>query len=147
MKKRKARYLKLVCIGILGIYAGASYYNSEPLIAQEETETRDESRQLSLEEKRADQANQDQGTLTSSTLNETIISSSEQQESSTQNYSSDHPENNVEPLDLKIVYRHKKSQLLVLNQPNRYKVSNQRLKSVKHSLKSRLIIRNHKILH
>ena len=63
MKKRKARYLKLVCIGILGIYAGASYYNSEPLIAQEETETRDESRQLSLEEKRADQANQDQGTL------------------------------------------------------------------------------------
>lgn len=97
MKKRKARYLKLVCIGILGIYAGASYYNSEPLIAQEETETRDESRQLSLEEKRADQANQDQGTLTSSTLNETIISSSEQQESSTQNYSSDHPENNVEP--------------------------------------------------
>ena len=42
MKKRKARYLKLVCIGILGIYAGASYYNSEPLIAQEETETRDE---------------------------------------------------------------------------------------------------------
>ncbi|EJB2778873.1 glucosaminidase domain-containing protein [Enterococcus faecalis] len=99
MKKRKARYLKLVCIGILGIYAGASYYNSEPLIAQEETETRDESRQLSLEEKRADQANQDQGTLTSSTLNETIISSSEQQESSTQNYSSDHPENNVEPLE------------------------------------------------
>ncbi len=98
-KKRKARYLKLVCIGILGIYAGASYYNSEPLIAQEETETRDESRQLSLEEKRADQANQDQGTLTSSTLNETIISSSEQQESSTQNYSSDHPENNVEPLE------------------------------------------------
>ena len=81
MKKRKARYLKLVCIGILGIYAGASYYNSEPLIAQEETETRDESRQLSLEEKRAYQANQDQGTLTSSTLNETIISSSEQQES------------------------------------------------------------------
>lgn len=50
-EKRKARYLKLVCIGILGIYAGASYYNSEPLIAQEETETRDESRQLSLEEK------------------------------------------------------------------------------------------------
>lgn len=49
--------------------------------------------------KRADQANQDQGTLTSSTLNETIISSSEQQESSTQNYSSDHPENNVEPLE------------------------------------------------
>lgn len=97
MKKRKARYLKLVCIGILGIYAGASYYNSEPLIAQEETETRDESRQLSLEEKRADQANQDQGTLTSSTLNETIISSSEQQESSIQNDSSDHQENNVEP--------------------------------------------------
>ena len=53
MKKRKARYLKLVCIGILGIYAGASYYNSEPLIAQEETETRDESRQLSLEEKKS----------------------------------------------------------------------------------------------
>lgn len=97
MKKRKARYLKLVCIGILGIYAGASYYNSEPLIAQEETETRDESRQLSLEEKRADQANQDQGTLTSSTLNETIISSSEQQESSIQNDSGDHQENNVEP--------------------------------------------------
>ncbi|MEM5219371.1 N-acetylmuramoyl-L-alanine amidase, partial [Enterococcus faecalis] len=97
MKKRKARYLKLVCLGVLGAYAGASYYNSEPLIAQEETETRDESRQLSLEEKRADQANQDQGTLTSSTLNETIISSSEQQESSTQNDSSDHQENNVEP--------------------------------------------------
>ena len=95
MKKRKARYLKLVCIGILGIYAGASYYNSEPLIAQEETETRDESRQLSLEEKRADQANQE--TLTSSTLNETIISSSEQQESSIQNDSGDHQENNVEP--------------------------------------------------
>ena len=35
----------------LRAYAGASYYNSEPLIAQEETETRDESRQLSLEEK------------------------------------------------------------------------------------------------
>lgn len=49
--------------------------------------------------KRADQANQDQGTLTSSTLNETIISSSEQQESSTQNDSSDHQENNVEPLE------------------------------------------------
>lgn len=95
MKKRKARYLKLVCLGVLGAYAGASYYNSEPLIAQEETETRNESRQLSLEEKRADQVNQDQGTLTSSTLNETIISSSEQQESSTQNDSSDHQENNV----------------------------------------------------
>ncbi len=39
MKKRKARYLKLVCLGVLGTYAGASYYNSEPLIAQEETET------------------------------------------------------------------------------------------------------------
>lgn len=99
MKKRKARYLKLVCLGVLGAYAGASYYNSEPLIAQEETETRNESRQLSLEEKRADQVNQDQGTLTSSTLNETIISSSEQQESSTQNDSSDHQENNVEPLE------------------------------------------------
>ncbi|MGH2149961.1 glucosaminidase domain-containing protein, partial [Enterococcus faecalis] len=58
--------------------------------------------QHSLEEKRADQANHDQGTLTSSTLNETIISSSEQQESSTQNYSSDHPENIVERLDSEI---------------------------------------------
>ncbi len=145
MKKRKARYLKLVCIGILGIYAGASYYNSEPLIAQEETETRDESRQLSLEEKRADQANQE--TLTSSTLNETIISSSEQQESSIQNDSGDHQENNVEPSESENSSPHKKSQLLVLNQPNRCKVSNQRLKSVKPSLKSRLIIKNHKILH
>jgi len=144
MKKRKARYLKLVCIGILGIYAGASYYNSEPLIAQEETETRDESRQLSLEEKRADQANQDQGTLTSSTLNETIISSSEQQESSTQNDTSDHPENNVEPSESE---NSLPPQLLVLNQPNRYKMSNQYLKSVKRSLRSHLIIRNHKILH
>lgn len=97
MKKRKARYLKLVCLGVLGTYAGASYYNSEPLIAQEETKTSHESRQLVLEEKRADQVNQDQGTLTSSTLNETVISSSEQQESSTQNDSSDHQENNVEP--------------------------------------------------
>ncbi|MGC3658078.1 N-acetylmuramoyl-L-alanine amidase, partial [Enterococcus faecalis] len=43
--------------------------------------------------------NQDQGTLTSSTLNETLLSSSEQQDSSTQNYSSDHPENYVEPLE------------------------------------------------
>ena len=50
-----------------------------------------------LEEKRADQVNQDQGTLTSSTLNETVISSSEQQESSIQDDSSDHQENNVEP--------------------------------------------------
>ncbi|MFG5550499.1 glucosaminidase domain-containing protein [Enterococcus faecalis] len=97
MKKRKARYLKLVCLGVLGTYAGASYYNSEPLIAQEETETSNESRQLVLEEKRADQVNQDQGTLTSSTLNETVISSSEQQESSIQNDSGDHQENNMEP--------------------------------------------------
>ena len=97
MKKRKARYLKLVCLGVLGTYAGASYYNSEPLIAQEETETSHENRQLSLEEKRADQVNQDQGTLTSSTLNETVISSSEQQESSIQNDRGDHQENNVEP--------------------------------------------------
>ncbi|MBD9893393.1 glucosaminidase domain-containing protein [Enterococcus faecalis] len=97
MKKRKARYLKLVCLGVLGTYAGASYYNSEPLIAQEETETSHESRQLVLEEKRADQVNQDQGTLTSSTLNETVISSSEQQESSIQNDSGDHQENNMEP--------------------------------------------------
>lgn len=51
MKKRKARYLKLVCLGVLGTYAGASYYNSEPLIAQEETETSNESRQLVLGEK------------------------------------------------------------------------------------------------
>lgn len=51
MKKRKARYLKLVCLGVLGTYAGASYYNSEPLIAQEETETSHENRQLVLEEK------------------------------------------------------------------------------------------------
>ena len=43
--KRKARYLKLVCLGVLGTYAGASYYNSEPLIAQEETETSHENRQ------------------------------------------------------------------------------------------------------
>lgn len=50
-EKRKARYLKLVCLGVLGTYAGASYYNSEPLIAQEETETSNESRQLVLEEK------------------------------------------------------------------------------------------------
>ena len=47
--------------------------------------------------KRADQVNQDQGTLTSSTLNETVISSSEQQESSIQNDRGDHQENNVEP--------------------------------------------------
>lgn len=32
MKKRKVRYLKLVCIGILGIYVGVSYYNLELLI-------------------------------------------------------------------------------------------------------------------
>ena len=142
-EKRKARYLKLVCIGILGIYAGASYYNSEPLIAQEETGNEDESRQLSLEEK-ADQANQDQGTLTSSTLNETIISSSEQQESSTQNDSSDHQENNVEPLESENSLPPQEKTITVLNQPNRYKMSNQYLKSVKRSLRSHLIIRNHK---
>lgn len=51
MKKRKARYLKLVYIGVLGTYVGISYYNSEPLIAQEEIETSDRSRQLVLEEK------------------------------------------------------------------------------------------------
>lgn len=97
MKKRKARYLRLVCIGVLGTYVGVSYYNSEPLIAQEDTETSDRSRQLVLEEKIADQVNQDQRTITSSTVTETIISSSEQLESSTQNDSSDHQENNMEP--------------------------------------------------
>ena len=79
------------------LYAGASYYNSEPLIAQKRPKRGRKSTAIAGRKSGPSQSRP--RNLTSSTLNETIISSSEQQESSTQNDSSDHQENNVEPLE------------------------------------------------